>query len=343
MRPAPGRSHRGNSQAPAGSQESLLGALEALSADVGVPREELLRTVESALAVAYQRAFEPEGDVSVRLDPDSGEMVVTSLNTAADGTVTETPLPVEEFRRLAAQTARGAVLRCLRDLERNQALSEVSRHYGELASGLVDRIERGTAYIDLGKVEGWMPQEEQIPGEELRPGRPVTVVILDASPHRRQAQVRVSRASRAFVLRLLEAEVPEMSAGTVQVKAVAREPGLRTKIAVASSEPGIDPVGACVGPKGMRHRSLLSELGPEHVDIVPYDDAPEGFVAAALGPATVVAVEADQESRTATVRVPRDQLSLAIGRDGQNARLAAKLTGWRVDIKAVEDGEEPTA
>jgi N utilization substance protein A len=186
-----------------------------------------------------------------------------------------------------------------------------------------------------------MPPEEQIPGEELRPGRPVTVVILEPSPHRRQAQVRVSRASRSFVLRLLEAEVPEINAGAVEVKALAREPGLRTKIAVASSEPGIDPVGACVGPKGVRHRSLLSELGHEHVDIVPYDAEPERFVAAALGPATVVAVQVDSDTRTATVRVPRDQLSLAIGRDGQNARLAAKLTGWRVDIKPAEDGEAP--
>jgi N utilization substance protein A len=250
---------------------------------------------------------------------------------------------VDEFRRLAAQTARGAVLRRLRDLEREKALSEVSRHHGELANGLIDRIERGAAYVDLGKVEGWMPPEEQIPGEELRPGRPVTVVILDANSNRRQAQVRVSRASRAFVLRLLEAEVPEIGAGTVQVKALAREAGLRTKIAVSASEQGIDPVGACVGPKGVRHRSLLAELGHEHVDIVPYDPDPERFVAAALGPATVIGVDVDSDSRTATVRVPREQLSLAIGRDGQNARLAAKLTGWRVDIKPAEAelAEEP--
>jgi transcription termination/antitermination protein NusA len=324
-------------------QESLLAALEALSADVGVPLEDMQRTVESALAAAYRRAFEPEGEVRVRLDPDTGDMEVLSEVEGPDGTTQETTLPVDEFRRLAAQTARGAVLRRLRDLEREKALSEVSRHHGELANGLVDRIERGAAYVDLGKVEGWMPPEEQIPGEELRPGRPVTVVILDANQNRRQAQVRVSRASRAFVLRLLEAEVPEIGAGTVQVKALAREAGLRTKIAVSASEQGIDPVGACVGPKGVRHRSLLAELGHEHVDIVPYDADPERFVAASLGPATVVGVEVDQNSRTATVRVPREQLSLAIGRDGQNARLAAKLTGWRVDIKPAEAelAEEP--
>ena len=240
---------------------------------------------------------------------------------------------MDRFKRLAAQTARSAVMRHLRDLERERALSEVARHRDELSSGVVDRVERGAVYVDLGKVEGWMPPEEQIPGEQLRPGRPVTVVVQDPQTRSRQAQVRVSRASRTFVLRLLEAEVPEIGAGTVQVRAIAREPGLRTKIAVASSEPGIDPVGACVGPKGVRHRSLLAELGQEHVDIGPGDPDPLRFVAAARGPAAVTGVELDPDGRTAHVRVPRDQLSLAIGRDGQNARLAAKLTGWRVDIK----------
>jgi N utilization substance protein A len=205
---------------------------------------------------------------------------------------------------------------------------------------MVDRIERGAVYVDLGKAEGWMPPDEQIPGEQLHPGKPVTVVVLEPKARPRQALVRVSRASRIFVLRLLEAEVPEIHAGTVQVRAIAREPGLRTKIAVASTEPGIDPVGACVGPKGVRHRSILAELGNEHVDIVPWDQDPERFVAGALGPATVVTVRIEADTRTAHVGVPRDQLSLAIGRDGQNARLAAKLTGWRVDIKAVDQGAD---
>jgi N utilization substance protein A len=185
-----------------------------------------------------------------------------------------------------------------------------------------------------------MPPEEQIPGEELHPGRPVLVVIMDAQRNPRQAQVRVSRAARMFVHRLLEAEVPEIKAGTVQVRAIAREPGLRTKVAVSSTEPGLDPVGACVGPKGVRHRAILSELATEHVDIVPWSDDPEAFVAASLGPAKADAVTIDRATRTATVLVPRAQLSLAIGRDGQNARLAAKLTGYRVDIKASDaDGQ----
>jgi N utilization substance protein A len=232
-------------------------------------------------------------------------------------------------------------MRHLRDLEKDRALSELARRQGELATGTVDRIERGAVYVDLGKVEGWMPPDEQIPGEHIAPGRPITVVVMEPMARARQALVRVSRASRTFVLRLLEAEVPEIATGAVQVRAIAREPGLRTKIAVASSETGIDPVGACVGPKGVRHRSILAELGNEHVDIVPWDADPERFVAGALGPATVVGVSMATDTRTAHVRVPKDQLSLAIGRDGQNARLAAKLTGWRVDIRSVEDEDRP--
>jgi N utilization substance protein A len=314
-------------------EESPLTALQRLSAEVGVPLEDLQRTVEAALASAYTRAFAPPGEVVAHLIPVTGELQVSLIDVAPDGSTRERELPVDQFKRLAAQTARTAVMRHLRDLERERALTEVARHRDELRSGIVDRIERGAVFVDLGKVEGWMPAEEQIPGEELRPGRPVTVVVQDPQNRPRQAQVRVSRASRTFVLRLLEAEVPEIQAGSVQVRAIVREPGLRTKIAVASMEPGIDPVGACVGPRGVRHRSLLAELGQEHVDIVPWDADPASFVAAALGPARVTAVDINHDNRTARVSVPRDQLSLAIGRDGQNARLAAKLTGWRVDIK----------
>ncbi len=317
--------------------ESPLAALQQLSVEVGVPLDDLQRTVQEALAAAYKRAFEPAGEIVVQLLPETGEMDVVLRQEQPDGTVSESHLPVDDFKRLAAQTARSAVMRHLRDLERDRALSELARRQGELANGTVDRIERGTVYVDLGKVEGWMPPDEQVPGEQLVPGRPVTIVVLEPKVRPRQALVRVSRASRILVLKLLEAEVPEIAAGTVQVRAIAREPGLRTKIAVSSVEPGIDPVGACVGPKGVRHRSLLAELGNEHVDIVHWDAQPEKFVAAALGPATVVEVAIDTDTRTAHVRVPRDQLSLAIGRDGQNARLAAKLTGWRVDIKPAED------
>jgi N utilization substance protein A len=298
----------------------------------------MLHTVEGALAVAYARAFSPVGEVSVKLDTNTGALEVRSRVVRDDGSEMVEMLPSEDFKRMAAQTAKHAVLRHIHELERDKVLRDVAEHKGELASGIVDRIEMGTVYVDLGRAEGVMPPEEQIPGEQLHPGRPVLVVIMDAERNARQAQVRVSRASRMFVHKLMEAEVPEIKAGTVQVRAIAREPGLRTKIGVSSSQPGLDPVGACVGPKGVRHRAILSELATEHIDIVPWSDDPEAFVAASLGPAKAEAVSIDRMTRTATVLVPRAQLSLAIGRDGQNARLAAKLTGFRIDIKA-SDGE----
>ncbi len=330
---------RSQSDAPT---QSLAEALSALVAELGIPFDEMLHTVESALAAAYKRAFNPDGEVTVKLDTVNGALDVRSRVVHPDGTVEVKELPSEDFKRMAAQTAKHAVLRHIHDLERDKVLRDVAEHKGELASGVVDRIEAGTAYVDLGRAEGVMPPEEQIPGEQLIPGRPVLVVMLDTQPNRKQAQVRVSRAARAFVHRLLEAEVPEIKAGTVQIRAIAREPGLRTKIAVSSSEPGLDPVGACVGPKGVRHRAILSELANEHVDIVPWSDEPEAFVAAALGPAKADRVSIDRVTRTATVLVPKNQLSLAIGRDGQNARLAAKLTGLRIDIKPSDvDGETP--
>jgi N utilization substance protein A len=323
--------------------ESLAEALNALCTELGIPFDEMLRTVEDALAVAYVRAFSPRGAVTVKLDTVTGALDVRSRVVGADGTETVESLPSEDFKRMAAQTAKHAVLRHIHDLERDKVLREVSEHRGELATGVVDRVEAGTAYIDLGRAEGVMPPEEQIPGEQLHPGRPVLVLILEPQRNQRQAQVRVSRAAKAFVHRLMEAEVPEIKAGTVEVRALAREPGLRTKIAVASNEPGLDPVGACVGPKGVRHRAILSELASEHVDIVPWSDDSEAFVSAALGPARPESVSIDRTTRTATVMVPRAQLSLAIGRDGQNARLAAKLTGFRIDIKPSDTEPEADA
>ncbi len=323
------------------STQTLGEALSALVAELGIPFDQMLHTVEDALAVAYKRAFNPEGDVSVKLDTKTGALEVRS-RVVRGGNVEVRELPAEDFKRMAAQTAKHAVLRHIHDLERDKVLRDVAEHKGELATGIVDRIEAGIVYVDLGRAEGVMPPEEQIPGEQLIPGRPVLVIILDTQHNRKQAQVRVSRAARTFVHRLLEAEVPEIKAGTVQVRAIAREPGLRTKIAVSSSEPGLDPVGACVGPKGVRHRAILSELANEHVDIVPWSEDVEAFVAAALGPAHAEKVTIDRVTRTATVLVPKNQLSLAIGRDGQNARLAAKLTGLRIDIKPSDaDGESP--
>ena len=303
------------------STQTLAEALSALCAELGIPFEEMLHTVEGALAAAYKRSFNPPGEVTVKLDTKTGALDVRSRIVGADGSVVVEELQSEDFKRMAAQTAKHAVLRHIHDLERDKVLRDVAEHRGELASGVVDRSEAGIVYVDLGRAEGVMPPEEQIPGEQLHPGRPVLVVILDTQHNRR----------------------PEIKAGTVQVRAIAREPGLRTKIAVSSTEPGLDPVGACVGPKGVRHRAILSELANEHVDIVPWSEDAEALVAAALGPARADRVTIDRATRTATVLVPRGQLSLAIGRDGQNARLAAKLTGYRIDIKPSEGDDQAPA
>ena len=312
-----------------------MAALEELHKELGIPLDELIRSVEQALADAYRRAFDPPGYVTVKIDPSTAEMAVTSRAYDAAGQEVLTPLPTDDFARMAAQTAKSAVLRHIRNLEREKSVLEAGEHRGELATGVIDRVENGTVYLDMGgRAEGVMPPEEQIPGEEIRPGKPLMVVILDTRRTARQPQVQVSRASRLFVRRLLEAEVPEIKNGAVTIKAIAREPGLRSKVAVHAQDPAIDAVGACVGPKGVRHRSLLAELGREHIDFVPWSDDPAAFTAAAVGPASVVDVVLDRTTNTALLNVPPGQLSLAIGKDGQNARLAAKLTGWRIDIKA---------
>jgi N utilization substance protein A len=315
----------------------FLAALEQLNSELGIPLDELVKTVEQALADAYRRAFDPPGYVTVHIDPATAGMTVTSRTYDSDGNEVLAELPTSDFARMAAQTAKQAVLRHIRNLEREKAVSEAAEHRGELATGVIDRVENGTVYLDMGgRAEGVMPPEEQIPGEEIRPGKPMMVVILDTKRTSRQPQVQVSRASRLFVRRLLEAEVPEIKNGAVSIKAIAREPGLRSKVAVAAEDPAIDAVGACVGPKGVRHRSLLAELGREHIDFVPWSEDPAAFAAAAVGPATVVDVLLDRATNTALLLVPAGQLSLAIGKDGQNARLAAKLTGWRIDIKPAQ-------
>jgi len=322
----------------------LRDALRQLNEQVGVPMDELVNGVEFALAIAYKRQFQPEGFVQAHLDPETGDLTMTATRTSQDGSQAVEQLPIEDFRRLVAPVARRAVLGQLRGRERLDAAEQLSHRYGQLTNAPVDRIDtQGAIRVDLGHVEGVMDLADQVPGEELKPGQSITFVTLEPKPGRVPA-VRVSRAHRLFVQRMLEAEVPEVQAGAVEIKAIAREAGLRTKAAVTSHEPGVDAVGACVGPKGVRHRSLLEDLPGEHLDIVAWSANAEEFVAAALGPAPVVGVTIDPDARTATVLVPREQLSLAIGRDGQNARLAAKLTGWRIDIHPApgnedEDGE----
>ena len=320
----------------------LRDALQELNRQFDIPLELLVEALEQGLAAAYRRAFDPDGEVEVRIDPETGTVGGRLRRRLPDGSVEFEDLPEGDFRRLAPQAARHVVLGRLRDLERDRVMQEAAEHQGELAIGTVDRIERDVVHLNMGKGEGLMALEDQVPGEVLQPGRPVTVVILEGRRAGPAAVLRVSRASKVFVQRLLEREVPEIRSGAVVVKAIAREAGLRTKVAVTATEPGLDPIGACIGPKGIRHRAVLTELGSEHVDFVEWFEDAERFIARALGPAQVDAVALDRGAGTAAVTVPRTQLSLAIGRDGQNARLAAKLTGWRIDIRPAPDESPPS-
>ncbi|MGI8608113.1 MAG: transcription termination factor NusA [Candidatus Dormibacteria bacterium] len=321
----------------------LLGALDQLQQEKGFSKDALLQVIEEALAEAYRQRHEPEGEVEVRIDTDSGELKA-GIHHPSRG---YEPIPANAFRDAAATTARKVILGRLRDAEREQVMREAMQHQGELASAIVDRTDGDLVFVKTEQsgdgmrgTEALLPPEEQIPHETYRAGQRLKVLLLEPRVGRRGPNHVVSRTNRSLVKRLLEFEVPEIMSGAVVIKALAREAGLRTKLAVVSDEEGLDPVGACVGPKGSRIRAVVEELGGERVDVLPWSEDPPSLVANALSPAKVNSVKVDVETRTATVLVPASQLSLAIGKDGQNARLAARLTGWRIDIKGVEEVEE---
>src|SRR5437763_13207354 len=348
-------------------KSDLLKALDQVQEEKGISKQSLLRLMETALATAYRRAFNPIENIRVHVDPDTAQIaifgrrrVVETVTDAAMeisledaikqgpaslGDLVDVPLPTEDFARLAAQIINEVVFQRLRDAEKDQVLKDVLEHKGEMLSGIVERIaERSdghTIYLELGKAEGVLPPEEQIPDEQIRVGQHLKVLLLEERKRSRGAQVLVSRAHKALVRRLLEFEIPELASGAVVIRALAREPGVRSKVAVTANQESIDPVGACVGPRGVRIRSVVGELGSERVDVIPWADDAAQLVGNALSPAQALSVEIDKESRTATAHVPENQLSLAIGKDGQNARLAAKLTGWRIDIKPSVEGPHP--
>jgi N utilization substance protein A len=243
----------------------------------------------------------------------------------------ETP---EDFGRIAAQTAKQVIFQRIREAERDMMYDEYQGRKGEIVTGIVQQSDQRYTLVDLGKVEALLPESEQVDNDRYVHGSRIKAVIVDVRDHTKGPQVIVSRRSDDLIRKLFELEVPEVADGLVVIRNVAREPGYRSKIAVESREDGIDPVGACVGPRGSRVRMVVSELGGEKIDIIPYNDEPARFVAKALSPAKVREVLVDDEAMSATVVVPDDELSLAIGKEGQNARLANKLTGWRIDIKS---------
>lgn len=251
----------------------------------------------------------------------------------------------QDYGRIAAQTAKQVILQKIREAEKETISSEYRSKEGEIVSGIVQRIEGHTVFVDIGKTLGLLNREEQIPGEFYRPGQRIKLYILKVEDSPKGSVVLLSRAYPKLISRLFELEVPEIASGSVVIKSIAREPGYRTKIAVVSNEEGVDPIGACVGQRGTRIMAVINELGGEKIDVVTYEEKPEKYITNALAPAKVVEVKVEDKN-TAVVFVPEDQLSLAIGKDGRNVRLASNLTGWKIDIKTTdkfpEEGEEGT-
>ena len=314
---------------------NLLDALELLEREKGVPADTILDALANALVSAYKRTPGAAEEARVTIDPDTGEILVYGQELDEDGNVVEewadTP---EDFGRIAAQTAKQVIMQRLRDAKREQVYDIYEGREGDLITGIVQQSDHRYAILDLGDAEAIMPSSERIPYERLERGNRVKAYILEVRGEGKGPQIVVSRSHPEFIRSLFELEVPELIDGDIEIRAIAREPGHRTKIAVASNDPNVDPVGACVGARGSRVRQVVNELRGEKVDIVEWRDDTAGFIAEALSPARVKEVRLDEDERTAEVVVPDHQLSLAIGKEGQNARLAARLSGYRIDIRS---------
>lgn len=280
-----------------------------------------------------------EDDERVRFDPEKHILVEDARRIKKDAAVDEElifPLePREDFGRIAAQTAKQVIIQKIREAEKVSILGEFEGREGEVVSGTVERVERGNIFLDLGRTQAILPFDEQIPGERFRQGERVRAYLYSVEESTRGVFIRVSRSHPRFLLKLFEQEAPELANGAIEIKAIAREPGSRSKVAVHAVDEHIDPVGALVGQRGVRVSTVMSELGGEKIDIIEWDPEPAHFIEDALSPAKVLDVVIDEDEHKATVEVSEDQQSLAIGRGGQNVRLAAKLTGWRIDIQSV--------
>ena len=349
----------------------MIQALRELERERGIAFETILHGLEEGMAAAYKTTWKqehPDADddfVGFRalIDPETGDLRMWKQELeeveapAAEGASPDEPAPVEmrvvsegevevtdDFKgRIGAQTAKQVIFQKLRDAEREMTYEEFAGREGDVVTGIVQQQERRYTLLDLGKVEALLPQGEQVPSEPLRHGERLKAYITEVRRGTKGPQIVVSRTHPGLLRALFAMEVPEIDEGIVEIMAVAREPGHRSKIAVASNEPAVDPVGACVGPKGSRVRMVVNELRGEKIDVVPWSDESATFVANALQPAKVREVTVDPTTQTALVIVPDYQLSLAIGREGQNARLAARLTGWRIDIKSESQASETPA
>ena len=336
----------------------FVGALLQLNAEKQVPQQALIRAVEEGIQAAYRRVAGEE-DIFVQVEPATGEIRVfrgrhvvdevenpdlevtvdDARRTRPDAGVGEVveieQLDAEHFGRIGAQTAKQIILQRMREVERDQMFDQFASREGELINGSVSRVEPRAIILDVGKgAEAILATTEQSPLEHYRIGQPVKAFVLEVRRTARGPQILVSRTHKGFLRRLFELEVPEIHAGTVEIKAIAREAGSRSKVAVSSRQDGLDPVGATVGQRGARVQAVVAELAGEKIDVIPWNEDASVFVANALSPAQVLGVAIDEEHRIASVTVPERMLSLAIGREGQNARLAARLTGWQIDIRS---------
>jgi N utilization substance protein A len=328
---------------------NLMDALDLLEREKGVPRDTILEALANALVSAYKRTPGAAEEARVTIETDTGEISVYGQELDEDGNVIDEWLDTpDDFGRIAASTAKQVILKRLRDAKREQIFDIYDGREGDLITGIVQQSDHRYSILDLGDAEAILPGSEKIPYERLERGNRVKAWILEVRGEGKGPQIVVSRSHPEFIRALFELEVPELVDGDIEIKAIAREAGHRTKIAVVSHDPNVDPVGACVGARGSRVRQVVNELKGEKVDIVEWDEDLEVFIAEALSPARVQAVRIEEDETTAIVVVPDHQLSLAIGKEGQNARLAARLSGYRIDIRSesqdlgldVEDDED---
>jgi transcription termination/antitermination protein NusA len=338
-------------------KSEFLLAITQLSAEKNLPKETVINAVESALVSAYRKdSFLPNQNINVKINRSTGHVEVwaekTVVERVSDPRMEITLVDVKNIKpdavlgdlimveatpqnagRIAAQTAKQVILQRLHEAEHSAIIEEYAGKAGDIVSGVVQRIEPRQILIELGRAQAVLPANEQIPGERYRIGQRLKVFLVEVAKTVKGPRVVVSRSHPELLKRLFELEVPEVTSGTVEIKAVAREAGFRSKVAVAARQPGIDPVGCCVGLRGIRIQNIVSEMSGEKIDVVQWNADPAAFIASALSPAQILAVELKKGDGIATVIVPDRQLSLAIGKEGQNARLAAKLTGWKIDIK----------
>ena len=321
----------------------MLEAMRALGREKDIPFESLLAGLEQALSAAYKRQVAQDRGVRVEVDQFSGEIHVYEHDLDDEGEpilddtgnyLDERPLGPRPFGRIEAQTAKQVILQKVRDAERAKHMDELKEREGDIVTGIIQQSDTRYTLLDIGKVEALLPQAEQVQSETYTHGMRMKAYVVEVRSDPRRPSIIVSRTHPGLVRGLFELEVPEIAEGLVEIKAVARDPGVRCKVAVHSNEPGVEPEGACIGAKGSRVRMVVNELGSERIDIVRWSEDPATFVGNALSPAKVTSVTINERDKTAHVVVPDYQLSLAIGKEGLNARLAARLTGWKVDIRS---------